>query len=507
MMVGPAPTSVAQVLLFTNWLLEANFNHKWQQLKSNKIFWALVAFYLLHLLGLCYTENLEAGINDVRTKIPLLLAPIVFFSSKPLVVKEFHAVLISFLIGCTINVTWCLLYSFVLHHNELVRNGSRFMSHIRLGLFINLAISCCVYLFLSSSIFYKRLLLFFLSAYFVFVLYKLGLASGLVNFFILSFIGLCIIIYRQKLMIKLSAFILLITCAVFVSGYVFKIKEMQLCVKNTPNNLPLLVSPSGNKYIHFDTLGQKENGNYVLINIQLQELKNEWQKQFPKDSFSYMPNPHNLKRYEVLVRYLASKGLNKDSVGISKLSAEDKINIQQDITNFQYKDWSYLHKRTYELINEYDDFLNARNINGHSLTMRLYFWQAAVQVIQHHFWFGTGTGDVQAALNEEYIRSKSPLSADWYKRPHNQFLTAFVSLGIIGVVLFLLSIIYPVVLLKNYLPILFWPFFILSTISFLTEDTLETQAGISFYAIFNALFISIGYFKKQQTPEDLSPNH
>ena len=237
----------------------------------------------------------------------------------------------------------------------------------------------------------------------------------------------------------------------------------------------------------------------MLINIQLDELKREWNKQMPTDSFCFKPQAHNLKIYEVLVRYLASKDLSKDSVGISNLSKTDKWNITHNITNFLYPDWPFIHKRLYELVNEFDEYQNGRNLNGHSLTMRLYFWKAALFIIKEHPIFGVGTGDVQSELNNTYIKTKSPLEPKWYKRPHNQFLTISVSLGLIGLFFFIFSLIYPLITLNKFLPILYWPFFILAINSFILEDTLESQAGISFFASFNTLFLCFAYFKKQQS--------
>jgi O-antigen ligase len=110
---------------------------------------------------------------------------------------------------------------------------------------------------------------------------------------------------------------------------------------------------------------------------------------------------------------------------------------------------------------------------------------------------------VQSELNKTYTNTNSPLNVDWYKRPHNQFLTITVALGIIGLLVFLFSFVYPVIKLKNQLHRLFWPYFLVLCISFILEDTLETQAGLSFYAVFYTLFISEAFFKKQQSPEGL----
>ncbi|PBQ32711.1 hypothetical protein CNR22_13315 [Sphingobacteriaceae bacterium] len=495
MMIGAVPTSVPEIILGANWLLEGDFKRKFNQLKVNKVFWVLIAVFCLHVLGLLYTSNLSAGSEDVKIKLPLFILPLFIFSAKPLTQKEFYATLYFFILGCVANTLWCLTYSFVLHNNEVIRNASRFMSHIRLGLYLNVAIACCVYFAWRSEAFLKKLLWVALVIYFVFVLYALGLASGLINFAILFLLAICFFIYRQKLWVKLAGILVVLGFITMGIYYIMDIKKSQLDVRSDKTNEPQNYAPSGRPYLHYGKGGQKENGNYIYINVQPEELQRAWKKEFAADSFHY-ESETNLQRYVVLVRYMASKGLNKDSVGYTKLSDADKQNIQKDIANFEYPSWSYLHKRTYELVNEYDEFLNDRFVNGHSLTMRLYFWDAALHVIKKNFVFGVGTGDVQDQLTKTYRETKSPLNEEWYKRPHNQFLTITTALGILGLGVFLLGLLYPASTLKNELPKLFWPFFLIAVLSFFIEDTLETQAGCTFYAFFSGLFLSVGWWRK-----------
>ena len=502
MMMGTVPTSVPQFILLGNWLLEGDFKRKWEQLRSNKIFWMIISLFLIHLFGLLYTQDIGSGLNDVRIKLPLLFLPVLLFSSKPLDAKEFKLLLYCFLIGSFTNTVWCLIYNFILHTNDVARNASRFMSHIRLGLYLNVAIAVCFYFIWSSAKKPHKFLFSFLLVYFAFVLYALGLASGIVNLFIVCSFSLIVFLFKQKNKIKIISFAVIILVIFFALNYLNSIFSSQLISKATENNTPHKFSSTGNVYLNYESFSQKENGNYVFINIQPTELKKEWQVRFPADSFSYMPNPHNLQRYQILLRYMASKGLNKDSVGLTKLTTEDLKNIQNNVTNYLYPQWSFLHKRIYEFVWEYDEFVNERNINGHSLTMRLYFWKAATTLIKKNILFGVGTGDVQSELNKTYIETNSPLEKDWYKRPHNQFLTITVAIGFVGLLIFLFSFLYPVFNLKKHLHQLFWPYFLVLCISFILEDTLETQAGLSFYAFFYTLFISQAFFKKQQNPVD-----
>jgi O-antigen ligase len=134
--------------------------------------------------------------------------------------------------------------------------------------------------------------------------------------------------------------------------------------------------------------------------------------------------------------------------------------------------------------------------------MRLFYLKSAFCAIEKGFVFGVGTGDVQTTMNECYAQSGSPLDKEWYKRPHNQFVTIFVALGLIGLIVFLVSLIYPLILLWKELSILYWLFIASAIVSFLFEDTLETQVGLSFFAIFNTLFLTNAYFRKKQILPD-----
>ena len=501
-MMGTVPTSVPQFILLGNWLIEGDFKQKWLRLKSNKLFWAIISIYLIHVVGLVYSQDIPEGLKDLRIKLPLLFLATLFFSTKPLNTNEFKILLYCFLIGSFTNTLWCIIYNFILHGNEVARNASRFMSHIRLGLYLNLTVAVCFYFIIESKKYLLKILFLALLGYFLFSMYALGLASGIVNLLLVSSVGLFFYLFKQKLYIKLISAVIIIFFAFFGYTYLKSIFSFQFIAQVSENNTPHKFNKTGNIYLNYNSLTQKENGYYVFINIQPTELKTQWQLRFPADSFCYMPNPHNINRYNVLLRYMASKGLNKDSAGLTKLNADDFKNIQNNVTNYLYPTWSFLHKRIYEFVLEYDELVHERNINGHSLTMRLYFWKAATSVVKNNLLFGVGTGDVQTELNKTYMETDSPLSKEWYKRPHNQYLTITVALGLFGLIIFLISFLYPVIILKKHLHVLFWPYFLVLIVSFVLEDTLETQAGLSFYAFFFTLFISQAYFKKQQNLVD-----
>ena len=500
MMFGPVATSMPQIILLGNWLLEMNFVAKWNRLKKNPYFWLVLSVFVMHVVGVFYSEDKKAAGDDLWIKMPLFFLPLIFFSSDPLNEKEWKGFLKGFVWGTALSLTWCLLYSFVLHPHEEVRKTSRFMSHIRLGLYVNLAVVTAVWLTLRASNVGQRLVWAAFVFYLVLCLFLLGLAGGLALLTLLLAGALMWLVFRQKLWIKLVSLTVLALTLYGLLRYVVNIKNEQLVPKSEAINKPVPFNQQGRGLIHFDTLGQTENGYYVLMNIQMEDLRREWNKRAGADTFNYAL-PYNLKRYEILLRYLASKGLPRDSVGVAALEDQDIVNIQQNISNYRFPEWSFLHKRVIELVNEYADYESRSHVNGHSFTMRLYFAEAALEVIKTSPLIGVGTGDVQTSLNRVYSSAASPLSPEWYKRPHNQFLSIAVAFGWLGLMVFLLSLVLPAWLLRRSLPAVYLPFLVIFVWSCCFEDTLDTQAGLSFFAVFNTLCVSGAAFKKKQIPE------
>ena len=161
-MFGAVPTSVPQIILGVNWLLEKNFFNKWQQVKSNKFFWLAIGFYAMHLLGMFYTTDINAGLNDLRIKMPLYALPIVLFTTPVLSEKEFKLLIKFFFLSVVVSSVCCFIVYLGYTKKVVVdiRQASVFMSHIRFSLYIAFAIIAMGYYILSDiKITYKLILL------------------------------------------------------------------------------------------------------------------------------------------------------------------------------------------------------------------------------------------------------------------------------------------------------------------------------------------------------------
>lgn len=500
MLFGAAPMSIAQAILLGNWLLEKNFSEKWQQLKVNKVFWGFVVFYLLHLLGLLYTTNLSRGLEDIKIKLPLIILPVVFFSTEPLTKKEIKLLFQFFCIGAVISSLWCYLVFSGYTKKTIVdaRQASVFISHIRFSLCIAFTISYLIIDVVKNSKLVYKLISLFLLIWLLFFMYKLEMATGIICLVITSVVFGFVFIFKYLNKIIGLVFIAIVVLA---GGSLFKkaIDSLKMFEENsmTSRNLVFYKTYNGNLYYNDTTYHLAENGNLIMINICDKELFEEWSKHSTKPLRGLDNKGNNL--YYSLIRYMASKGLRKDSLGIWQLSEKDIEDIENGISNYKYSNQNGLTSKWRDFVWEYTMYKRKANPSGHSLSMRLEFWKTAIYIFKKYPIVGVGTGDVQDAFNKAYIETTSKLDLNWRLRSHNQYLAITVAFGIIGFIVFLVFLFYPLILLRKHFHYLFWIFYMIALISFFTEDTLETQAGVTFFAFYFSLFLRSAFSSYKQT--------
>jgi hypothetical protein len=490
MMFGTAPTSIPQILMAANWLLEGDFKTKWERIRSNSIFWLLVSFYALHLLGMTYTDQLQCGLNDLRNKLPLLILPLLFFSTKPLSPKEFRTLFLFFFAAVLVS-SFCCFAVYAGYTKKVVldvRQASVFMSHIRFSLFIAFAITGMLYFLYRETSLVLRALFALGCVWLFFFMYTLEMATGFISLLIVVSVLLFVYsLFRFRRAASLAVFVVLAGLLSIAGYYATNSLRMYEPLHHKPSNRLLTATSNGRPYLQDTLFGLAENGNLITVNINDEELEKEWRQ---RSALPYREKDKkgNTLRFTI-IRYLASKGLSKDSLAIHSLSETDIRNIERGISNYNYANQTGLVTRWHELIWEYTKYTRGENPSGHTLMMRLEFWKTACYIISQHPLFGVGTGDIQASFNAAYVSLDSQLDPAWRLRCHNQYLAVGVAFGLCGLVWFLVYLFLPAIRLRQNLHKLYWPFFLIALLSFLTEDTLETQSGVTFFIFFHTLFL------------------
>jgi hypothetical protein len=481
--------SVAQLFLLGVWLIEGHYKQKLVSIFNNKALLVLISFYFLHLLGLLYTSDFGYALKDIRIKLPLLFLPIVFATSKPLEAAKVDRILLIFILA-TLTSTLISFGIFLSVEVSDFRNLSPLISHIRLSL------NVCLAIFFSGYFIYRnyqgntKLQFTFGVAIIWFVLFLIMIES-LSGLFILLFTATVMCIYGsfqiRSNMLKIAALIIVLAIPTVVFLYIKNTAEDFLSPQKT--NLQQLdkFTENGNPYLHDTVSMLVENGSYIGLYICETELRDEWAKRSELD-FDGVDKRNQPLRL-TLIRYLNSKDLRKDAKGVKSLSHGDIRNIEMGIANVVYTQKFHVNSRLYKVFWEYQMAKHKANPGGHSIIQRLEFWKTSLLIIQKNPWFGVGTGDIPGAYKDQYIEMDSKLQPQFRHRAHNQYLATFVTFGIVGVIWFLISLIYPVIVLKKYHNYHYVVFWITIMLSMVVEDTLETQMGASLFAFFNAFLL------------------
>ena len=499
--------SIGQFILAGNWLLEGDFVAKLQRSKQQRHLGLLLSIFGLVLIGFLWSDNIGYALKDARIKFPLFLLPLFIGTTERLKKKEIRLIFGVYLITLILLYLTSLAKSFGIFSDTPIgdkRELSIFISHIRYGL--NLLLGALIAIHFSKLLLNKRnpdlvpersrrtglwtlasapniLAVLLFSSLVILELYT----ALLIGFLIASVYILKLILFgKLKLYLKLSVFVLVLV----VAGIgLFQIRQVYTDFHSLPEmsydqNLLMGYSPAGNPYFHKENDLRKENGVYLYRYLQEKELAKSWDErsQIAYEGEDQKGNPIR----KTLIRFLSSKGLTKDSAGMAELNEEEIKAIEQGVPNRYYLDHYPLQNRMYTTLYELEMYSDFGYAEGFSLGMRLEFWKTAKRIIEKQPLMGVGTGDVQDAFDMQYHMDKTSLSEKNRRRAHNQYLTIWLTYGIFGMIFFLFYLLWP--LRGNWNS--FYPAFLaIAMLSFLTEDTLETQAGVTFFAFFNALFV------------------
>ncbi len=481
--------SVSFFILIGNWLLEGNFKEKLKHLKDSKVYLAILALYLLHLLSFFTSENTEGWMHDARVKFPLFLIPFVLASTPSLSKVKWKWLILFF--------TAALLLKSILSFGTYcgwwgkpfsdVREITGSLSPIRFSLMLCLDILLLYFLFFRGTSIARKIPVLLTMAWFI--LFML-LVKNLTGIFILSVVVLFLLaLYlfrsgRNKVTLGLGIItLLLILIGTFQTWNVYStyfIPKIDTAQKDS-------LTARGFPYLHDSTMAMMENGYKVGDYLAWDEMNAEWPKRSKLPFYSKDHRKNDLQF--TVVRFLTSKGWRKDADAISRLSDKEITAIENGIANVVYLESDPVTARIHQVMWELDGYFNqGADPNGHSVTQRIEFWKAGVHCWNKNIWIGVGTGDVGDCLKSSYTEIGSPLREEYRLRSHNQFLAIAIGTGIIGLIVFLFSLLYPF-FSRQHRSILYFSFFLIMGLSMFTEDTLETQVGVTLFALFNSLFL------------------
>ena len=208
------------VIICVLWLFSGNYKSKFNQIINNKLMIASILFYLIHVIGMLWSEDLSWGLHMLHKMwYFLLLFPILYtIVRKDYISSYISAFLLAILITevCSYLVWFEIIEPF---KNATVENPTPFMNHIS----YNPILAFAIYLVLHEIFFNKKI------TNFVFSLYSFFAISMIVNMFItggragqVAFFAMLVVLIIQildKQRIKSLITIFIVIPGIFFTAY------------------------------------------------------------------------------------------------------------------------------------------------------------------------------------------------------------------------------------------------------------------------------------------------
>jgi len=444
---------------------------------------------LLHLIGLFWTSDFGYALKDLRTKLPLFLLPLFFSTSETFGRKGFYRLILFFVLAVLVRS----VYNFwiIESHNLLdIREVSRNISHIIFSLELSLGIFVLIFFLVKRPLLHlwQKAAIFPVLAWFILYIILSQSITGVSITLLTLLVLIPILIFRvRRLYLKLS--LLLGVLVISAGSFLFLRSIVRDYYHVNPIDFTRLekTTSRGNPYINNTYAKETDNGNYLWIYIQWDELRSSWNRRsrIPFDSLNLKSEPIAF----TVIRYLNSKGWRKDADALERLRPEEIRAIEKGVANYLFLKGYGIRGRIYEFLWGFDSYRETGNPTGSSVMQRLEFWKASLGIIHDNWLTGVGTGDMNLAFRAQYEKMHTKLAPDQRWRSHDQFLSIFIGFGIFGLAWFLLAIFSPPAIMHRYSDYFVLIFLIIAVLSMLTGDTIETQTGVTFFALFYSLLL------------------
>ncbi|MBL4754607.1 MAG: O-antigen ligase family protein [Flavobacteriales bacterium] len=368
------------ILLVVSWLASPNLLERLKGALTKKYMWLFISFYVMHLIGMLYTDNIAVGSYDLEIKLSFLLFPFMFASFPAISRDKYYNIGLAFVLGCAIAG----------------------LADLGMG-FINYAASDDI-----KDLLYGRLSFFHHPSYFA-----MYLAFGL---------------------------------AIMLHGLIIGSDELPLSNKR----LYLILIPffMGMTILLMAKSGILSMGMVLLITLVFLLVKR---------------------------RFLAFGGL---SLALT-VAIVGSLWLAPGVFNRIKTTWDVVLQPQ----------ANIESSTVESTAGRMLVWNRALELIQENFILGVGTGDIKEELVQKYAEAGLSGIEGKQLNAHNQFIQSFATLGILGFLSLVLGLLLAGIMAIRKGNIVYLMFIIIVTVNALTESILEVQAGVIFYAFFNALFM------------------
>ena len=462
---------------------------KFIEFSKNKPAMVIVSLLFLHVIGLIYTTDFDYALKDLRTKLPIFILPLFIATGPRISTRVFYRILALFIAAVVGgSIYWLILFlKLPVADSRAVETHT---SHIRYCLNAVYAVFIMLFFVFSREKINNilRVVMTLTAIWLVAFMAYMNFTTGILIFVIVSFLMLVFYSFKtKKLLLKTVALASIGILILLPLYFIISVGYRYLNIPRAELSKLDKYTHNGNSYYHDTVNFKSKNGKWTGLYICEKEMRQEWAKRSTLPIDSLDKNKQIIRA--TLITYLASKDLRKDRDGASSLSDNDIRNIENGINRYDYNKLPGFRLQIEDFMTGYQNYINKHDPNSGSMIQRFEYWRTSLLIIRQHPLIGVGTGDLPQVFEDQYIKMNSNLAPQNRLRSHNQYLSITVGFGIIGLAWFMLVMFYPAIKTRkfnNYFFVIFWIIFM---VSMLTEDTIENQEGVTFYALFTALMI------------------
>jgi hypothetical protein len=453
---------------------------------------AMVGLYVWHVVGLLWTDNLSEGLMTLQIKLPILIVTTALMTIRwdqnkwlPRILSVFVFSISTSAIAGLVMGWWKISAGETLHSSE----WSPFISHIRMGILLSLGWGgLLIYSIKKHGLIIPAILYAVIALFYI---WQTQCVTGCLMFIFATFFGM--MQYWMKHSLRL---VIVVGSAISFVGIILLVQTLRPSPQ--PDQLPTHTE-WGALYTHHQDRFLDENGYKVWNFLAWDEARIEWNKR----SNYLFDGPDNLgyPLKTTLTRYLTSLNLPKDGLAIQGLTEEDIRAIEQGKTSAVEHLKSGMNRRLDLLRYEVGNWMDDGNPSGNSVTQRWFYLKTGLHIALNNgivnSLLGVGTGDLPDAYQDAYIELDTPLNTQSRKRTHNQYIAWWVGSGFIALILWILVLIASWKRDREWLSLgrLAWWMVVVSCFA---EDTLETQAGVTF-AVFALVLFSMNDSKERSS--------
>jgi len=286
------------LLMCFNWIVEADFYSKFKTILNNKLSLLFITFYVLHIIGLLYTQNTSSGLFEIQVKLSLLIFPLLL-TNKPFSDEQVKNIFIALIAGAFLSSITLLSHALYLlittnENHFFYQSFCSILIHPSyLSMYMNVAIAWLLINLTQNKLSDKRLpniLGSFITLFFSYIIILLSSKSGIIALILIySIYFFYNIFYLKKYIISLVSITVLVTSSVFIYKSApevsSRINELILTVNNKNEKNQSTESTYTRLLIWKATVPVITNN--FIFGVGTGDVRNELIKEYAKNKMTY----------------------------------------------------------------------------------------------------------------------------------------------------------------------------------------------------------------------------